>query len=231
MKLYPQMLYALFFCLFSSFESLQPCKYAGSNITYVKSELERAIQRNELHLARFHMFKALGALEKSKEQIAECGCAEASERIQEATVLLKDGTKTASLTNTRILLEHVIQIIGEGIEILHEYEPHDDPDADASLQGNNAHTGSIINLENPAGMKLLKRKVDSSLIQYKASLRQVINTVDCEHARTFAMRIYKHCQQQLLREGLSEGKKYYNLRTEEITAEALGQLGDCGGKN
>jgi len=226
MKLYPQMLYALFFCLFSSFVTVQPCKYAGSNMTYVKSELEEAIVKDELQLARFHIFKALGALDKSAKQITDCDCPEASEYIDEASVLLKDATKSASLSDIRMLLKQGIQNLEEGINILYDSEKHDKSIVSVKPQEGTEYMGSTINLERH-GMTLLKQKIDSSLTKYRKSLQQVIRTVDCQDARAFATRIYEHCQQQLLRDGLSEGKKYYNLRTEEITWKALEQLGDC----
>ena len=70
----------------------------------------------------------------------------------------------------------------------------------------------------------LERKIDSSLISYKKSLEKVVQTVDCQEALAYATRIFEHCELELLKPNLTEGKKYYNLRTKEITAQALEEL-------
>ncbi len=230
MKLYYLILYALVFCLFSSFGPTQACEYAGSNIAYVKTQTEKALAMEDLQLVRFHIYKALDAIAKSKRHLEDCACEDASERIMEVYELLKSATKTTSLAGTRILLEKAFLNAGEGLEALYEHEHHDSPYGTDNLTVNTTNIDSGKNLALPSNEKILKQKIDSSLTKYSASLDKVVNTVNCKEARAFATRIYEHCEQQLLKPGLSEGKKYYNLRTKEITGKALEQLGDCGKK-
>ncbi len=228
MKLYYLILYALIFCLFSSFEPTQACDYAGSNITYVKTETEKALGMDDLQLMRFHIYKALDAIAKTEKQLEDCGCEDASERIIEVSELLKRATKSSSVADTRILLQKAFQNAGEGLEALHEHEQHDSPYGTDNLTVNTTDIEIVQNLSLPPDEKILKQKIDSSLTKYSASLQKVVNTVNCEEARAFATRIYEHCEQQLLRLDLSEGKKYYNLRTKEITGKAIDRLGNCG---
>ena len=92
-----------------------------------------------------------------------------------------------------------------------------------------------MNMDNPAEKipevqlenRFLQEKIDISLETYRESLLKVVLTVDCKEARAFAERIYKHCEKELLKPNQTEGKKYYNLRTQQITAQALEELGNC----
>ena len=75
--------------------------------------------------------------------------------------------------------------------------------------------------------KDLFETIDTSLEKYRISLDKVVQSVNCKDATAFASRIYAECEAQLLKPNISEGSKYYNLRTKEITAEALTKIGDC----
>lgn len=228
MKLYYLIFYTLIFCVFSSFRPTQACEYAGSNIAYVKTQTEKALGMEDLQLMRFHIYKALDAITKSKLLLEDCACQEASELILEVSELLKSATKTTSLSGTRMLLEKALQFTGEGLEALYEHKQHESPYGTDHLTVNTTDTDTGQNLSLPPDEKTVKQKIDSSLTQYSASLQKVVNTVNCKEAHAFATRIYEHCEQQLLRPDLSEGKKYYNLRTKEITGKAIEQLGECG---
>ncbi|WP_373517577.1 hypothetical protein [Pricia sp.] len=182
----------------------------------------------DLQLMRFHIYKSLDAIAKSKLQLEDCACEDASERIIETSELLTSATKTTSLAGTRILLEKALQNTVEGLEALYEHEQHDSPYGTDQLTVNTTDIKTGKNLSIPPDEKILKQRIDSSLTTYGASLQKVVNTVNCKEARAFATRIYQHCELQLLRSDLSEGKKYYNLRTKEITGKALEQMGECG---
>jgi len=225
MKLYYLIFYALIFYLFSSFKPIQACDYASSNITYIQTETEKALGTEDLQLVRFHVYKALGAIAKSKNQLEDCGCEDATDRIIEVSELLKRATKNSTLAGTRILLEKALKNIGESLEALRNHAQDVSPYGTDSLTVNTTESSS--NLSIPTDEKILKQKIDASLQKYSTSLENVVNTVNCKEARAFAKRIYEHCEEQLLRPELSEGKKYYNLRTKEITGNALDRLGDC----
>lgn len=228
MKLYYPTLYALIFCLFSSFKPTQACEYAGSNIAYVKTQTEKALGMEDLQLIRFHIYKALDAIAKSKPQLEDCACEDASERIIEVSELLKSATKTSSVAGTRILLQKAFQNTGECLEALYEHDQQESPYGTDNLTVNTTDIKTGQNQFVPPDEKILKQKIDSSLTKYSTSLQKMVNTVNCKEARAFATRIYEQCELQLLRSDLSEGKKYYNLRTKEITGKALKELGTCG---
>lgn len=227
MKLYYPSLYVLIFYFFSSFGPTQACDYAGSNIAYVKTQTKTALGMEDLQLMRFHIYKALDAIVKSKLQLEDCGCEDASDRILEVSELLKRAAKTSSLAATRILLQKAFQSAGEGLEALYGHEQHDSPYGTdyLTIHTTDTETGQILSI--PPDEKISKQKIDSSLTEYGISLQKVVNTVNCKDALAFATRIYEHCEQQLLQRNLSEVKKYYNLRTKEITGKTLEQLGAC----
>ena len=227
MKLPQLFLCAFSVCVFSSFGVTQACDYAGSNIAYVEKETQKALENEDLQIIRFHIYKALGAISKSDKQMEDCDCAHASESLQEVAALLKNATKTTSLASTRILLEKTLPHVSDALDAVRNHEQHSSPYGTDELSINTTDTIAKDTLQAPPNGKMLREKVDIALKKYKISLQKVINTVNCKEARTFATGIYENCEQQLLNADLSEGKKYYNLKTKEITGRALDMLGDC----
>ena len=228
MKLPHTFLCVLLLCIFSSFGETQDCEHAGSNILYVQKEAQKALENEDVQVIRFHIYKALDAISKTDKQLADCNCAHAVASLEEASILLKNATKSKILANTRILLEKTIPHLAEAIEAVRNHDQHKSSYGNDKLKINTIktiQTDTVIHtLPNE---KLLKERIDASLEKYKLSLDKVMNTVGCTEARAFAMGIYENCEQQLLRSNLSEGKKYYNLRTKEITGIALDSLEDC----
>ena len=201
----------------SSFKVDKACEYAGSNINFVKTQTQKAIAVEDINQARYFSYKALNAIEKTKIQLKECGCEYADESIVEGLSNLKLAIKATSLNSTRILLNRALENTLEGIDYLKEHEFHKSKYATDVLAMN-----TIVSEKEKTSIiiptkKDFERKVDISLEKYRESLGKIVNTVDCREARAFAENIYQHCEQQLLIPNLSEGKKYYNLRTKEIT--------------
>ena len=219
--------YAFLLCVFSSFNATQPCAYADSNIGYVKGEIEKAMLLKDFQMVRFRTYKALNAIERSKKQLEQCGCKYAEENIYQGSEHLKQATKTTSLAGSVMLLQKALDQIEEGIEELNSHEQHDSAYGNEQLSMNTVVKQKTKALSPPATETPLRQKIDTSLTAYRRSLEKVIETVDCKEARKYAERIYDHCEQQLLRPNLSEGKMYYNLMTKKITAEALEKLGAC----
>lgn len=227
MKYYYSIVIVLLVLLFSSFKVDKACEYAGSNINYVKTQTEKAIAVDDINQARYFAYKALNAIEKSKSQLKECGCEYAAESIAEGLSNLKLATIATSLNSTRILLKRALENTLGGLESLEEHELHN------SKYGSNLLAmNTIVAKKEKTSMKKpgkieFERKIDLALEKYRESLNKIVNTVDCKEARAFAENIYSHCEQQLLLPNLSEGKKYYNLKTKDITAAALQKLNDC----
>lgn len=220
----------MFLVLFSmsSFDMSKACEYAGSNIGYIKSQTERALAAEDINTSRFFAYKALNAIEKSKEQIEACGCDYAKESIYEGLDNLKKATRVSSLNGAKILLTRALDNSAGSLEAIRDHDEHL-----GSLYANdmlvmNTKTAEKekLSMIMPVG-KELERKIDQSLVNYQNSLDEVVNSVECKEAYEFASKIYEHCEKELLKPGLTEAKKYYNLRTKQITEIALDKLKDC----
>ena len=213
--------------LFSSFSSNLECEYAGSNIGYAKTLTEKAIQIDDINQARYFAYKALSAIENSKKQLTVCGCKYAVEGMEESLSTLKLATKATTLNGAHVLLTRSLEHTKGGLEALEEHHLHDSKYASDVLAINTKDAAEKNASLKDTSFETLTEKIDISLEKYRNSLNKVVETVDCPEAKVFAQRVFDNCEQELLKEDLSEGKKYYNLRTKEITAEALIRIGEC----
>ncbi len=229
MKAHNLLLCISIFFIFSSFDNNKACEYAGSNIGFVRTQTQKALDAENINTSRFYAYKALNAIVKSKKQFEDCGCDSALKSIYKGLDNLKLATKVASLDGTKILLNRALENTLVSLDELEEHElMHNSEYANDLLAINTTEvTKAKLSMKQPSG-KLLEQKIDRALINFQNSLEEVVVSVDCKEAYEFATRIFVHCEQQLLRPNLTEAKKYYNLRTKEITAEALKKLEHCG---
>lgn len=213
--------------LFSSFAPNVECEYAGSNINFAKTQTELAIAKEDINTARYHAYKALNAIEKSKKQLAICGCEYAGLEVEEGLRKLIMATKATSLSATKMLLQRALQHTVEGLESLESHELHESKYDSDALTLNTINSKNNIRSTGEQGIKGLHATIDKSLQKYEQSLKALISSADCKAAKAYAQNIFEHCENELLKPDLSEGKKYYNLRTKEITADALLKIPDC----
>lgn len=227
MKL-PFLLYILFMCTLSANATNKACEYAGSNIGYIKSQTQKAIAAEDLNSSRYYAYKALNAIEKSRQQFEACNCNYANKNIYESLENLKKATRVSSLNGTRVLLKRALENSLGSLEALAKHD-----ELHGSLYPGNilALTATVSGNEEPLLTKpegiALRKQIDQSLQNYKNSLEEVVRSVDCKDAYAFAHRIFRHCEEELLKADLTEAKKYYNLRTKQITSEALERLKKC----
>ncbi len=228
MKKYNVVWLLMILLVFSSFKIKlsKACEYVGSNIGYVKSQTKKALAENDLNKARFFTYKALNAIEKSKNQMKDCGCDYAVANIEEGLKNLIAATRASSLNGSKLLLTRALENADLSLEALRNYDS-ESPYGNDVLAMNTAETKNAPKKAKIIEGKSLEKKIDDSLISYKESLDNIVNTVSCKEAKAFALRIYQHCEQELLKSNLSEGKKYYNLKTKDITAQALKKLEGC----
>lgn len=228
MKTLHIMLSIIAILLLSSFAPSEACNYAGSNMNYVKERTEEALNMDDINEARFYTYKAIKVLQTSTNRFDDCGCKDAEVSIAESLINLKAATKSTSLGGTRILLNEALQQIGDALDAFEQHEMHDTAfsSKDFAMNTEVMDADTLPRIE-PKESELY-RQIDISLVNYSKSINEVMDSVSCLEARAFANNIYENCEQQLLKSNLSEGKKYYNLRTKEITEKALSRLGDCG---
>jgi hypothetical protein len=218
----------IIFTSLSSFNDNKACEYAGSNIGFIRTQTTKAIEAKDLNISRYHAYKALNAIEKSKQQFEACGCDYAVKNINESLENLKRATRVTSLNGTKILLNRALESELGSLEALEEHDELHGSVYESDVLSLNTTTAT----KEKNAMKLppggiLEKKIDVLLINYENSLAKVVNTVPCKEAYDYALGVYEHCEQQLLRTDLTEAKQYLNLRTKEITEAALLQLEDC----
>lgn len=210
--------------LFSSFKISSACAYAESNMEYIMSQTTKAIEQKNINTVKLYTYRAINALEKSKKQFKDCNCEDASISIDENTKNLKMAVKSTSLVEAKMLLNKALKNTIESIQALEDYQSNIKSNYPSDILAMNVKNNNTLNVTDN---KSIYKVVDQSLLKYENSLNTIVNTVDCKQARAFANKVYSHCEQQLLKSNLTEGKKYYNLRTKEITAKALRDIGNC----
>ncbi|MBT8223742.1 MAG: hypothetical protein KJN96_11310 [Eudoraea sp.] len=220
------------FPLFSSFTLNKACEYMGSNIGYIQKETQRALDAGDINSARYHAYKALNAIEKSKKQFMACGCDLAENSIQESLDHLKRATRVSSLTSAKLILNKALMSAQSSLEALEEHEEVHQSQYGSDQLSLNTRESYLEQLKGqiPVG-KALEQKIDKALVNYQNSLEEVVNSTPCKEAYRLALTNYERCEEQLLRPELTEAKKYYNLRTKQITKRALDKLRDCATLN
>jgi len=215
------------FTSLSSFGKSMECEYAGSNIAYAKVQAEKALNDKDINKAKYFAYKALNAFEKSKKQLTNCGCELAGKNIEEGLRNLKLATKATSLHAAQLLLAKSLEYTQNSLDALKKHHLHNTDDF-MTAQG---ECITEMKHDSIAGVREVRRstnqKIAISLEKYKASLDKIVSFVTCEEAKIFARDIADHCNEELLKENLSDGKKYYNLKMKEITDDALQQIGHC----
>lgn len=201
------------------------CDYAGSNISYIRTQTQNAIEAQKLNMVHYFAYKALNAIEKSKKQFKDCGCEYAQLSIEEGESNLKKAIRVSSILSSRILLEKAMENAQGSLEALQDHN-----EIHTSEYGNDMLALNTNDLKEPKKPflptqgKELKSRIDSSLVKFQNSLNKVVLTVECKEAQDYVQRIFERCELELLKTNLTEGKRYYNLRTKEIAAKALEEL-------
>jgi hypothetical protein len=218
----------LLVCNLSAHAENKACEYAGSNIGYIKTQTLKAIAAEDLNSSRYFAYKALNAIEKSRKQFEACNCDYANKNIFESQDNLKKATRVSSLNGTRVLLKRALENALGSLEALEKHEELHGSRYASDVLALNTITSEKekLGMKQPEG-SALRKQIDQSLENYKNSLDEVVRSVECRDAYAFAHRIFRHCEEELLKADLTEAKKYYNLRTKQITAEALDRLKKC----
>ncbi|PCJ98417.1 MAG: hypothetical protein COA50_02630 [Flavobacteriaceae bacterium] len=212
--------------LLYSYKNYNACDFAGTNITYVLKQTQKALETEKIDLSKFFAYKAINGIEKSKEQLAACDCDSSKKLIYKGLDNLKKATKEASLFTSKEFLNTAYENISEGYKEIEAHRFHSNQSPDKLLAMNSKNMEMVIPLTLIVDDSIQK-KIDSILTTYEASLQKVVATVNCKEAKAMASKIYKECEAELLKSNLTETKRYYNFRTKEITKKALNQIGDC----
>ena len=223
--------YLIFSTLYFAFSTInakaQPCEYANSNINYVKTQTQRALDAKEISKVRFFAYRAINTIEKTKGKLKSCDCNYAADSILEGLEQLKSATRATSLDSTKIFLQRAIENTNHGLDALKKHDLHAQTYTNELLSLNTVSSRREKRALKLPEDNILKAKIDQSLIDVKNSLDEVVNTVDCKAAYDFAYTIYRKSEKELKNDNLSEAKRYYNVKTKSIASNAIKKLEDC----
>ena len=211
-----------------SASSEKACVNTEAMIGFVKDQTERALDEKDLSLIRFHAFKALNTIERSKAQLQACGCDYARKNLMESLENLKLSTRVTTLEGTRIPLSRAMEYITAAREALQQHSrTHDRPYGEELMTIENSAPTQTQARRVLEEERALETKIEEALQNYERSLNDVVEGVPCDEALVFVRRIYAHSKNQLERADQSPAKRFYNLRTKEITENALDRLREC----
>ena len=212
----------------SSFTVRNACEYANSNLEYIKSKIQAAIVAKDLQMSKYHAYKALNGIEKTKTNFVDCGCEGTIESLQGTTSELKQATKAETLEASKKSLHLALESTLIGIKVLRIFEQEV-----YSTYGNDIlvlNTKEALSEKNELFLTpnhVIREQVHSCLLGFESSLDEVVNEVDCDEAHRFINNIYEEARLVLLNTELSEHKKQYHQRVMILADEALKRLGDC----
>ncbi|GLU44089.1 hypothetical protein Musp01_17130 [Muricauda sp. NBRC 101325] len=212
----------------SAFKTPQACTYASSNLDFIKTEIEKAVSSKDVNMAKYHAYKALNSIEKTRSNFLDCGCDGTIESLEKTLSFLKNATKSDnfrnSKTNLHIALENVM--IGEKVLRIFEEETR-------SSYGNNVlvmNTKNALESENSIFLtqgQAIEHQVHNCLLSFETSLDKVVTDVDCPDAQRFISNIHEEARLILLNTELSPHKKEYHQRVKELSENALNRLKKC----
>ncbi|MBU2996876.1 hypothetical protein KO500_10540 [Cellulophaga baltica] len=213
----------------TSFSSEKACEYVGSNIEYITSQTQKALLETDLNKTKYQTYKAINAIEKTKKQLNDCGCSEASKSLFKGLENLVKATRTSTISAAHVLLNRVLENTSTSLESLNKHHLHQSKYQNDVLTLNTTEpaekTPSLYS-KMPSEREM-HQKIDISLKKFKNSLDEVIKVLDCSNAKGYMVKLENECQDQLLRQDLTDSKRYYNLRTKEIVTDALKKLPEC----
>ncbi|WP_228235383.1 hypothetical protein [Allomuricauda sp. M10] len=216
------------FWLMTAFSTRNACEYANSNLIYIKNKIEDAVLAENIDMAKYHAYKALNGIEKTRSNFLDCGCDGAIESLEGALMELKFATKTESLKASKLALHKALENTMIGIKVLKVFEQENASNYNDDILVMNTkevldHDNALFLTQNSS----VKEQVHSCLLGFETSLEKVVTDVDCEDAHRFITNIYEESRLILLNTKLSPHKKEYHQRVMTLSSEALEKLGNC----
>ncbi|MGD1945675.1 MAG: hypothetical protein ACFB0A_05325 [Croceivirga sp.] len=97
------------------------CQLANNDFSTIGLQTKRAMESHSFEMARYHTFKALSRLEKTKSKLLECNCPEALSSAKDTEVSLKAAAKSKSIDISKKHLKTALINTATTIATLEEY--------------------------------------------------------------------------------------------------------------
>ncbi|MEH6680999.1 MAG: hypothetical protein V7724_10655 [Sediminicola sp.] len=212
------------FLSFTSFRPNEACDHMGNTLNFIGEGIRKALDADNINTRRYFTYKSLNAIERSKKLLEYCNCTDAAENLMVGLEHLKHASKAVSLENSGILLKNALLDTKRAMEFLETHDFHKSKYSNDILRMNTKKDlpGSSV----PSAPEIEKR-IDSSLGNYRQSLKKVVNTVECGKALAYVDNVLDLCERQMARPNLSPARLHYYRKTREITQQAKERLSGC----
>ena len=214
--------------LLLSFSSFNACQLANSNIVSIKIQTQKAIEVNSLEMTKYHTFKALNGLEKTKTNLNNCGCEPALNSMVKMEENLKKATKAKSKKMSTEFLKLALASTQFTLEVLNEFNNESESSYGDDLLVMNTKNS----LKEQGGVLLTPAKqmevtMNKSLTEFEVSLENVVKHVECADAFNFINKILSKSERHLQEKTLTVGQREYHTRVKSIAHNALVKLNGC----
>ena len=216
------------FWMMVAFTNYNSCEYANTNIDFVKTQTQTALEANDINIVKLFTNNALDAIDQTKSTFIDCGCLEATDPINSIEKNLKLVTRATKIEESKDLLKVALQNVVLSIKLLREHE-----EENTSFYGNDVlEMNTKSSLDRQGGIVLPKGKareelIYESLTEFKISIDNVVKNVDCEDAFFFISKIHKNAKRDLNNISLSENERFYHEKVRDIAYQALLKLDGC----
>ena len=183
---------------------------------------------DELNMVKYHAYKALNGIEKTRGNFLDCGCEGAQESLETTLSHLKSATKATTVQKSKIGLHKALENTIIGLNVLKEFEQQTSSDYGSNVLVMN--TTEVLDFQNGTLLthgSTVQKQVHQCLLGFESSLNKVVSDVDCKDANRFIKNIYEESRLILMNTELSQHKKEYHQRVKNLAEESLKKLGDC----
>ncbi len=204
------------------------CEFAQNNTLFFKEQTQQAIAAKNFDKAKYHAYKALNGIYKTKPNFEECGCESALKTVNNAEENLKEATRAISFEDAGVFLNIALKNIGLTLNSLESLEHQY-----TSNYGNHVLVMNTTEVSDPPKQSvthpdlLLQKTVERSLTKFKESLEKVVALDECKAAKQFIHSTLQKTKKALGNTALTKAQRYYHNRVNALANEALLQLEGC----
>jgi hypothetical protein len=212
----------------ASFATYNACEFANTNTIYIKDQTQLAFNADDFKMVKYHSYKALTGIEKSKTNFKDCGCDAALNSINRTKENLKSATKSNAIFDAKSFVEIALKNTAISIDALENYKQnnstiHSEDFLIMNTKKSNLITDDIIKIEG----NTLSEKIENGVSKFKTSLDKMIAVNDCAIALHYVQTTHELSVLKSNDENVSPGKRHYHKRIREITKLALEDLKGC----
>ncbi len=207
------------------------CEFAQNSTHFFKEQTQQAMAAKSFDKAKYHAYKALNGIYKTKSNFEDCGCESALKTVSNAESNLKEATKAASFEDAGVFLDIALKNIGLTLNALESLDHQYTSNYRDNVLVMNTTAVAYTPESTAVNPDLeLQKAVEGSLTKFKKSLKKVVALDECSEAKQFIHSILGKTRKALSANNLTAAQRYYHNRVNTLAREALAQLENCSEK-